>query len=128
MLVVLPVYRGDAENALKNLELCSRFGDTAMPFTCLVHTPMGFDASTIVQAATPIFQKVATNTYSESSASGWPASANWAWQEAARAVKSRFNRPWFWWEQDAVPLRPRWLYAIADAYAAGGKPFAGHVV
>lgn len=129
MIVVMPVYQGDVDLCLKNLELCSRFGDVDMPFTAMLHVPEGFNVEGVEAAAKPIFKSVVVNRYPEpQTPSMWPQAPNWAWQEAARAVKTRFQRPWFWWEQDATPIRPRWLYTLADAYESAKMPFAGHIV
>jgi predicted GH43/DUF377 family glycosyl hydrolase len=127
LLVVLPVHSGDVDLCLKNIELVQRF-DGQLPFDCIVHHPHTFEPSGILPEIRKAFRAVRVNRYNDwTGPKTWPQPANWAWQEAARAV-SALNRPWFWWEQDAVPLRPLWLQTIWEAYKAGGKPFGGHIV
>jgi hypothetical protein len=36
---------------------------------------------------------------------------------------SRYGEPWFWWEQDGVPVKPGWLDTIKKAHYDSGKDF-----
>lgn len=66
-----------------------------------------------------------------SDTSVWPLAENRAWQQSARHIErsltERFSH-WFWWEADAIPLRPGWFDRISESYQKARKPFAGFVL
>lgn len=99
-------------------------------YNCLLSYETGTDPSEIRDLAARYFTRdILENEYSPPPIQGWPAAPNWAWQATARFMDDKkVNEPWFWWESDAVPLKPGWLDAIYDGYMQGGKRFAGHIV
>ena len=46
---------------------------------------------------------------------------------AATHVQKHFRIPWFWMEPDCTPLAPNWLMALAGAYYAQPKRYAGTI-
>lgn len=79
--------------------------------------------------ARQLFRNVSEYRYDSPHEESWPLAPNHAWQRVAWHIyNNNLKDFWFWWEADAVPLRPRWLDDIAAAHAAGKQPFAGHIV
>jgi hypothetical protein len=104
--------------------------DGSVNHNCLLSYETGTDASKVRELARQYFTgDIIEHEYPPPPVPGWPAACNWAWQSTARHIDDRgVNEPWFWWECDAVPLKPGWLDAIWEGYIKGGKRFAGHIV
>lgn len=126
MVVVLPVCHKDKEAALRNLAWAKEL-DGGVSFPCLVSHEIGFDANDVISAAHGYFSSVQVHQYRPLSRKPlpWPQPQNWAWKQALIRVRKSFNEPWFWWEQDAIPLKAGWLKSLSDAYATSGKAFLG---
>lgn len=129
MLVVLPVCHKDLDQCLRNLDWCLTL-DGRSDFKAVVSTERGFKegAARVLEAAGRYFAAIDHCTYDDFKGdSTWPRPQNNAWQETARWIEHRYKSPWFWWEQDAIPLKPGWLNALAEAHRSGNKPFSGAV-
>lgn len=128
MLVVIPVCSKDYQLALRNIDHCLTL-DGRSDFKAIVSTERGFtEAHRVLEAAGRYFAAVDHCQYEPYHGDpAWPRPQNWSWQETARWIEARYKSPWFWWEQDAVPLKPGWLCALADAHRAGGKLCSGAI-
>lgn len=131
--VVIPFWNGDADAAIKCLEWALELNPEGTQHNCLLHyeedtNPQKLDRVRVL--IKQYFKKdKLENIYTHPPIKGWPAAPNWVWQSAARFIDDKgVNEPWFWWESDAIPLKPGWLDAIYNGYLSGGKRFAGHVV
>lgn len=145
MIVVIPVNSKDGAMFCKNLQWMQELDGKTM-YRCLLAYPDDTDAALagrMKSLAEAVFADVHVFTYPETMDRHWPAGANWAWQSVARYIPmvtnskgNSFpfekiypaNEPWLWLEADAIPLKPKWLDALADEYKRGGKPFMGHIV
>lgn len=130
MLLVLPVSRHDLALACLNLRLAAKL-DAHCPCDLLLSAPHGLDLSELEALARSWCARTTLFRYDDWRGDpAWPRPQNWAWQVTARHVALLSPPPacWLWWEADATPLRSGWFAALADAYKAGGKPFAGHIV
>jgi hypothetical protein len=127
--VVIPFCRKDSAQ-MANLIRWAIELDGSVPFNAILSYETGVDPAEIRALARQYFQgDILENEYSPPPVPGWPAACNWAWQSCARFIDDKkVNEPWFWWESDAVPLKPGWLTTIHDAFIAGGKRFGGHIV
>ncbi len=127
MLVVIPVCEKDYGLAVRNLEHCITL-DGKVDFRALIAHENGFDATSIVELAGRYF--VAVDTFSYDKWTGektWPILQNHTWQSVARFIESKYKVAWFWWEQDAIPLKPGWLSTIQNAHIQGGQLVSGPV-
>lgn len=131
MLIVLHFCDKDGALALEDLKWARELDDQ-IDFECL----LSYDETTrpelirqCVEAARAVFKAVHEFRYPTPPVKGWPAAPNWAWQNTARYIPTQFkDYCWFWWEADAIPVRPGWCKILEDAYKREGKPFAGHIV
>lgn len=131
MIVVIPFCKKDGQLAVKNLEWALEL-DRKVNFNAL----LAYDEKTpkeivkrVTELARQLFRNINEYCYDSPHEESWPLAPNHAWQRVAwHFYNTPVKESWFWWEADAVPLRPRWLDDIFDAYTAGGRPFAGHVV
>ena len=128
MLIVLPVCSKDVSSALRNLEWAISL-DKTVPFPALIAHDRDFDPSPLLPLCKEYFSSVSTFAYDTwKGDENWPYPQNWAWQNTARHIASLPNpEPWFWWEQDAIPLKAGWLDTLYKIYTASGKLFAGPV-
>jgi hypothetical protein len=124
MIVVLPVCAKDSEAALRNLAWIEHL-DGRNSYACIVSHDANYDATAVLAAARLCFASVTEFVYLPPRNTAWPMAANWAWQHAAAHIRREIHQPWLWWEQDAVPLRARWLDAIVSAYSTCGRSFMG---
>lgn len=134
MLVVIPVCPKDELSCLKNLELCRAWTDEKV-YECLITHDELFNPDKVAQAASHVFSKVHLFKYDAwRGPQVWPTLANWAWQSTARYIHNEREKmgqswvSWFWWEQDAIPLKPDWLQQLEAEYKRGNQPFMGHRV
>lgn len=129
MLIVIPFCHKDEHLALKNLELCKQL-DGKTKYTCLLAYDSVTKPEAVEALAKQCFSEVKLFSYDRWGGSqAWPAVQNWAWQETARYIYTHFRKThWLWWEADATPLVGGWLDKLSAKYAAGNRPFMGHVV
>lgn len=135
MLVVLHVCNKDIGLAALGLELAitmeKRAGtDGKVDFPCLLAYDDRTNPAPIEGLVAQYFREVKHLQYTAWGGEGkWPQPQNWAWQQVAWHIfNNKIQSPWFWWEPDAIPLRPGWLDDLAAEYARGKRPFMGHVV
>lgn len=128
--VVLPFCRKDAKEMADLLRWALELDPQGVQHNSLLSYEMGTKPDEVRELAEQYFKgNILENEYSTPPVPGWPAACNWAWQSAARHIDDKkINEPWFWWESDAVPLKPNWLERIHEGYLKGGRPFAGHIV
>lgn len=129
MLVVLPYCFKDEHLALKNLELIKKL-DGKTNYSCLLTYDSDTKPDAVEALAKECFSEVKRFQYDKwGGAQAWPAVQNWAWQETARHIYTKFrDKHWLWWEADATPLVGGWLDKLSAKYAAGNRPFMGHIV
>jgi len=118
--VVYPFHSGDMNLALKNLEWMEQLR-TPKTHDIILHSDKSVDLkwrNRMVAAAERVFTNV--------SESFCPANQgpNVSWIAAATYMHE-MQRPWFWLEPDATPLKPNWLSVIQARYQGG---FLGPVV
>lgn len=128
--VFLPFFKRDARQMAEVLRWAMELNPEGVQHNCIVYNESGTDSSEVLELAKNYFKaNVLHFTYEPPPIPNWPAAPNWVWQAAARLMDDKkVNEPWFFWECDAIPLRPGWLDAIYNAYLKGGKRFAGHIV
>ena len=118
--------------AFKNLQWIHEL-DGKLPYRCMIPYEDGTDASIVkamIDLAKETFADVHEFPYPEAQNKGWPAGANWAWQNVARYIPMFYtkNEPWLWLEADAIPLKKGWLDTLVAEYTKSGKAFMGHIV
>jgi hypothetical protein len=127
MLVVIPVCEKDAELAIRNIEHCLTL-DGKCEFKAIVATERSFDSQPVLDAAARYFSGVDHCVYEDYKGDPqWPRPQNYAWQNVARWIEQKYRTPWFWWEQDAIVLKPGAFATLAYAHKQGGRDFAGAV-
>lgn len=128
--VVISFFRGDVVQMENILRWAIELNPEGANHNCLLSYEDGTDPTQMRLLAKQYFKgNIAENKYSTPPVAGWPAAPNWAWQSTARYIDdNKINEPWLWLESDAIPLKPDWLDAIHDAWKAGGRRFAGHIV
>lgn len=127
MVVCMAFYWRDFQNAIRLLEWAEELHGMTR-FEVVLHTDDRTPITQVKEAAERVFREVHLSFY-DYRALGWPAANNHVWREAVSYMELHHpNAPWLFWETDGVPLVPRWLDAIEDAYRRGRKPFAGHIV
>jgi hypothetical protein len=132
LTVVMPFYSKDSGLAYKGLEWIRQLSgpldrDIVLHYDSNVSSQ---DLARIRQSAAKSFRTVHLSRYPSPRRPyiGWPAACNYAFRLAATYVEQNIRMPWFWFEADAVALKPDWLDQIEQEYAFGGKPFMGSVV
>jgi len=130
MLTVIPFCAKDEESCLANLRLAIMFDGDSKPFgRCLLTHDTSTPPHRVKALAEKLFKQVLDHQYPTWNGSqSWPTPQNWAWQCAARYISKVFTESWFWWEADAIPLKPGWITMLEEAHYKGGKPFSGHIV
>jgi predicted GH43/DUF377 family glycosyl hydrolase len=124
MIVVIPVCHKDAAIAVRNIEHAFML-DGQVDFQAVIAHERGWDASATTEAAECYFKGVSHIVYEPwKGDKQWPQIQNWCWSSVAREIVA-LNKPWFWWEADATPVKIGWLTALRDAYKSGKRPFAG---
>lgn len=127
MLVVIPTCSKDVALAERNLAWCVRLDAGPVTYNALLLTERGTDTARLGPLAAAYFRNVTEHIYDAyAGAPHWPQPQNYAWQTAARYV-TVLGQPWFWWEADVTPLKPRWLATLEKEYVESGKAFMGHV-
>lgn len=125
IIVVLPVCAKDQHLAIRNLEWCIQL-DGKCDFRALLAHERGFDPGPVLDLASRYFEVVDLFVYDKwNGERDWPIPHNKAWQEVARHIESKVKLPWFWWEQDAVPIKAGWLPTIVSAHVQGGRQLTG---
>lgn len=130
LLVVIPFISQEAPFVLKNLELMRKL-DGRLKNPALIAYEQGTRlAYDIVESARSTFGEVSVFEYDRwTGQKEWPHGANYAFKTVASHISDKKNKlPWLWLESDAIPLCKGWLDVLYAAYAAAGKPLAGHVV
>lgn len=131
MIVVFHICNRDAEKGIQNLRWWSELdpGGTNL-FGILAHDDV--TNPNLVAAATEEFRKYFKSwevfNYPAPVTPTWPAAPNHAWQNIARFIAYQHNKPWFFIEADAIPVKSGWLDRIYQHYLQCGKPFLGHIV
>ena len=127
MIVVIPCCKKDVHLAVANLAFAIHLDKTSSLKALIAHES-DTCIDPVMELAKKFFSGVETFSYDPWTGNTmWPFPQNYAWQEVARHIESKVGQPWFWWEQDAIPLKPGWLDAIDEAYKAGERPFSGAV-
>lgn len=130
ILLVIPFWNGDATQAISLLKWIGEL-DARIPFDVL----LTYDNSTMkvwVAEAEAIARRHFRNVYlfqrPTPPSTAWPIGPNFSFTTTATHIMHAHNRPWFWMEPDAIPLKPRWLDTISREYELAGKPFFGPIV
>ena len=130
-LLVIPFCPKDHHLVLLNLKLLSHFTESPR-FDCLLSyesTVKESDVRAIRDLAEENFLTVHELRYSPWTGNqSWPVPQNRAWQTTARHIEATYADKypgWFWWESDAVPLKPNWFHVLSRQYIQSKKWFAG---
>lgn len=126
MTIVFPVHAGDIRQAVRHAEWLEKMGvkhdhdaiishDVGCPIVIL---------NRLEQLLKTAFRRVTSFVYPRPRVMGYPAVANWAWQNTA-AHMTKSSSPWFWMEADACALVPDWVERIQSEYDRCGKKFMG---
>lgn len=127
MLVVIPVCAKDYHLAVANLEHCLN-QDGTVEFECVIAHESDFAPGILTDLCSRYFKTVYDFAYDPwRGLKDWPHPQNNVWQECARHVESVHKKPWFFWEQDAIPLKPGWLSSLWSAHQHGERPFSGAI-
>lgn len=127
MLVVIHVCEKDLHSALRNIEWCLTL-DGRSDLRCLISHERTCNVALLAEKCATYFSAVDDFSYDPWRGDPeWPKPQNNAWQETARFIESRYKSPWFWWEQDAIPLKPGWLALLNEAHRQGGRIVSGPV-
>ncbi len=131
ILVVIPFYKGDYNQAKDLLEWINDLGEVKNN-SCLlladIKMPIA-DINVLRDIAQKCFKDVAVTTTPHSLPNEkWPIGPNWMFQTACEYVYKNTANPFLWLEPDALPLKRGWLAEMEDEYNCCGKPFMGAVV
>ena len=132
LLLVIPFTEAELSRTLDNLRWCEHL-DGRQEYTCVLAAEDGFDIQSVIDAAKRCFTSVFRFRYDKwSGDKRWPHPQNYAWQTVARYIESAAidhneKYEWFWWEQDAIPLKQGWLRILEAAHTNGQRPFSGPV-
>lgn len=130
ILIVIPVCKKDINSAMLNMQWCKML-DEKTEAEALISCDVGMAPKLIAELteeASGFFKRVYHFNYTEPINLKWPHPQNKAFLHTANYVCRHFSKPWFWWEQDAIPLQKGWIAAINAEYITGGKPFMGYNV
>jgi len=131
LLVVVPLSARNESLFETNLDLVKHLDPKGTGFSMLITHDGEVRISELAKKARESF--VSVFTMKRNSIAGvkeYPVGENRVWQQSARYVEANFaksDKGWFWWEQDACPLRSGWLKTIKKVWQEGGKPFCGYV-
>lgn len=129
MLLVIPFTESEIPRVLDNLRWCEHLDGLQNQFTLLAFEGNA-DIQSIEEQAKRCFSTIKVFRYDKWRGDvKWPVPQNYAWQTVARYIESiRIDyNSWFWWESDAIPLKPGWLKALDEAQKSGNRPFTGAV-
>lgn len=132
LTVVMPFCSKDSALAYKTLSWMKQL-HSPLPRTLVLHydaSVPGTDALRIKNVASQVFQTVTISRYPTPRRPhvGWPAACNWAFRHGAGFMDQNIRTPWFWFEADAVAVKPNWLAQIEREYDYGKKPFMGSII
>lgn len=129
MLIVMPFYGPDIDWAARNLEWAIEL-DGKTRHDCLLSYPTGLDVSAVRNLAQQYFASLLPDfTYTPlKGVTKWPTPQNWAFQNLARHIFDKVRQPFFWWETDAVLLKPGAFDALEAEWTKSGEKFMGHIV
>lgn len=129
-VVAIPICDKDAKLAMLNLELAIKLDGS-----CGYDAILSYDTDTKIddvrsvrRIAEQYFVHVDTFVYPPPAAFEWPKPQNHAWKRLAAYIEKHFKGTWFWWEQDAVPLKKGWLDRLVDEFVKSQKFFMGYIV
>ncbi len=145
MLLVMPVHKGDAEQARRTLELSLALKfQTDHPLVVIYPFPTTPFIGPVLEAARKAFKTVIEYKIPSEVADGWPQGPNQMFYHAVSFLEKEnqidreigIQQMWFtepngrflWWEPDAIPTHPTWLDRLETAYNLGRKPFMGTMV
>jgi hypothetical protein len=129
-LLVLPFCSKDYKSALLNLKLCGILDGKTNHSILLSYddTTKPSMVEQVGDAARKCFRTVYHFCYESPKEKKWPKPQNHAFYRTCSYVEKHFTGAWFWWEQDAVPLKRGWYSELCVEYDRGDKPFGGHIV
>lgn len=128
--VVFPVHSGDIAQALHHSHWLRKLHTTKSQHRAVVSfdraTPIN-EVALLTNILRECFSEVEQFTYVHPPIPGYPAGANWAWQNTALHMMKR-GHPWLWLEADCVVLRSNWLDQLQLQYESDGRDFMGVIV
>jgi len=139
MLVVLPVHRGDANLAVRTLEVSAKL-EFITEHQLLIAYPhdIGPSIQNVVAAAKQAFQTVREWAIPHAIPNSWPQGPNKMFASVTAYIRNKFDfdkdanprefHPFLWMEPDLVPLHKGYLNRIMAEYKMGGKPCLGKIV
>lgn len=130
LLLVIPFWNGDAPATIDLLKWMGEL-DKQIPFDVL----LTYDKSTLRKwalDAEAVARRHFRNVYMlerpAPPSTSWPIGPNFSFFTTAIHIHKSHQRPWFWFEPDAIPLKPRWLDVVSREYDLCGMPYFGPVV
>lgn len=131
MILVIPFCIKDCRSALKNIEWTHEL-DGKLDFDVLLSYDTDVPEYMIRQideAASKAFRTVIHFCYNEwKGRPNWPNPQNYAFQCLCWEIINKHQRPFLFWEPDAIPIREKWADDIWRDYQGCGKKFMGHIV
>lgn len=135
LIVAIPVCHKDFDLVMRNLDRCIQL-DTKTKCNAVVayDSILGDEKGNEVAAkAKTYFNTVSSFRYEGyKGIPDWPRPQNYAWQSVARHFESLrstlSSKGWLWWESDSLPLKPKWLDVLDEAFRKCRLPFFGHIV
>jgi hypothetical protein len=127
LVVVLPFYHGDVDQAVGLLKWIAELGGVNRDCVLAFDQEAENSIELVLEAAHRAFSSVTTHRYRPPDSRVWPLGNNWMFTSVATYMKRR-RRPWLLLETDAIPLRPDWVELYEAQYQRGQKPFMGHIV
>lgn len=128
--VVFPVHAGDIAQAIHHAVWLRKLHTKQSPHNAVVSfdraTPIN-EVATFTNILRECFHTVTQFSYPRPPIPGYPASANWMFQNTALHMRQR-GHPWLLLEADACVLCADWLERLQDAYDSCGQSFFGPFV
>lgn len=124
--VTFPVHNGDIQQAIRHAEWLVKMG-RKHEHEALISHDISCNAILLNQfqkLLRQVFTKVDSFVYPRPPKQGYPACANWAWQNTALKMQ-QLGKPWFWIEADSVALVPDWIEQIQAEYDQSQSPWMG---
>lgn len=127
--VVFPVCHGDIVLAIQHAKWLASMKRRWPNRAVIAHDTLAPapQLSELNKLLSQCFQGLVPFRYPKPPQAGWPFAPNWSFQQTARHMAQQSN-PWFWFEADAVVLKPEWLSRLQSEYERAEKPFMGPVV
>lgn len=126
MIVAMGVSSRDADQAALWLDYAGRMND-GLRIVVMMTQGITISTASALRASARRLEAEFARCPDEDE-SGYPKSASHLFLRTLEYCESRYpNEPVLWLEADTLPMFKGWHKAIADEYAACGKPFMGYI-